>query len=40
MDRNEKFQLLHEIVMDSDYDADLRVEIDNFITELEESEEE
>ncbi len=35
MDRAEKFELLHEIVIDSDYDADLKIEIDNFIDELE-----
>lgn len=39
MDREELFSLLHEIVLDSDWDVDLKMKLDDFVTELEEGEE-
>lgn len=40
MTREEKFNLLHEIILDSDCSADLKLQLDDFLTELEEGEEE
>jgi hypothetical protein len=39
MDREELFSLLHEIVLDSDWDADMKIKLDDFVTILEEGEE-
>lgn len=39
MDREELFQLLHEVVLDSDLDADIKIELDDFVEDLENGEE-
>lgn len=38
MDREEYYNLLREAVLYSELDADMKLELDDFITELEESE--
>lgn len=38
MDRQEYFDLLREAVLYSELDADVKLELDDFISELEESE--
>ena len=38
MERQEYFELLREAVLYSELDADMKLELDDFISELEESE--